>query len=383
MQRGSTSRLPRSSRLHATQRTAPSARWLRGVVVTPDAVVGPGAGSETGFSIAICTHNGAQRLPAVLNALALLEDPHVPTEVIVIDNASADETQAAAEEWSDELPELRVVHERRLGLSFARARAFEEARYEFVVFIDDDNLPRRDWLRVALATMSRSPRIVAAGGVAHGIWPPDTEPSFFSENQHLFACGPQADTRGPLDEGGAFLRGAGLVVRRSAWFRLIEAGFSPKLLDRQGAEVSSSGDVELSLALRLAGGTLYYEPDLVMDHVMTAARANPDYLRSLQRGNGAASVTLDAYWAALGLQRRGNWIRRSLHTARGLCGRIVRRPSRRFDAAEDLEIAYAVGRLRALLRLRSASDQHAAAMLDSGWRGSFFADKCQSALPPS
>jgi hypothetical protein len=49
------------------------------------------------------------------------------------------------------------------------------------------------------------------------------------------------------------LWGAGLCVRKTAWEGLVERGFRPKLTDRTGTQLTTGGDNEMCLALRLAG----------------------------------------------------------------------------------------------------------------------------------
>ena len=103
-----------------------------------------------GVTVAICTYNGAERLPATLKCLRVqVVPPEVLWEVIVIDNASADNgSEVALAYWSSEVPvPLRVVREERLGLSYARERAFAEAIYPIVLFVDDDNWLNSNWVR--------------------------------------------------------------------------------------------------------------------------------------------------------------------------------------------------------------------------------------------
>jgi len=55
-------------------------------------------------------------------------------EVIVVNNASTDNTTAVAVEFSS----ARVVNEPRKGTSSARNRGYEEARGDIVAFLDAD-----------------------------------------------------------------------------------------------------------------------------------------------------------------------------------------------------------------------------------------------------
>ena len=58
-------------------------------------------------SVVVPAFNAATTLPAQLEALAL-QQTSVPFEVIVVDNASTDDTAAVAASYTGRLPGLRV-----------------------------------------------------------------------------------------------------------------------------------------------------------------------------------------------------------------------------------------------------------------------------------
>lgn len=100
------------------------------------------------ISLALCTHNHADRLPVTLADLGRLVSPDSPWELIVVDNNCSDETPRllAQEDWRPQGVPVRVVREEKLGLSNARNRALNEARGEYLLFIDDDETPDPLWL---------------------------------------------------------------------------------------------------------------------------------------------------------------------------------------------------------------------------------------------
>src|SRR5262249_51860930 len=116
-------------------------------------------------SVLICSHNGKARIAATLEAVSKCE-ASFPVEVILIDNTSTDGTaQMASAVWGrlDTSFKFGVVFEPELGLSYARRRGVMEARYEFLVFCDDDNWLSRDYLSTAAEILS-GPGVGAAGG---------------------------------------------------------------------------------------------------------------------------------------------------------------------------------------------------------------------------
>ena len=111
----------------------------------------------TSLTLALCTHNHADRLARTLSALAQLVPPACAWQLLIVDNASTDDTPhlAAASDWRTPAMDVRVVREEKLGLSNARNRAIREATGEYIIFMDDDETPDPHWLgaheRVILA----------------------------------------------------------------------------------------------------------------------------------------------------------------------------------------------------------------------------------------
>src|SRR6185437_3196683 len=125
-----------------------------------------------GISVVVCTYNGAARLPQTLAHLAAQENTGaVAWEVLVVDNASTDDTAEVARRcWPADAPTpLRVVDEPRIGLSSARIRGFSEARYEIVSFIDDDNWVANDWISRVSETMSADSKLGAFNGLSYPV----------------------------------------------------------------------------------------------------------------------------------------------------------------------------------------------------------------------
>jgi glycosyltransferase involved in cell wall biosynthesis len=98
-----------------------------------------------GLSVIICSHDVGFRLAPTLAHLKKQNSPAAPWEVLVIDNASTDETAEFARScWQNGPAPLRVINESGLGVRYARESGFLEASYEFFGFVDDDNWVAQD-----------------------------------------------------------------------------------------------------------------------------------------------------------------------------------------------------------------------------------------------
>lgn len=256
---------------------------------------------NVGVSVVICCYNSASRLPQTLAHLAAqqatvgLMNP-VPWEVIVVDNASTDQTALLALNlWPADAPApLRVVQEPQLGLIHARIRGFCEARFELVSFIDDDNWPCPCWVATISGLMRQHPTVGACGGSLTAV-SERSLPTWFARYADSYAVGQQALGSGDVTTTRGYLWGAGLTIRKSAWEELHAAGFSPLLPGRSGALLSAGEDHEICLALRLAGWRLWYDERLQLQHYLPPQRLEWNYLRRLHRGFGASFVVLSIY----------------------------------------------------------------------------------------
>lgn len=323
---------------------------------------------QRGVSVVVCSHNGADRLPGTLAHLASQRVTRdLLWEVIVVDNASTDDTAGIARRhWVHEgSGSFRIVSEPRLGLNYARCRGFEVAKYAVVSFVDDDNWVSRDWVSLVADIMAGDSGIGACGGAAEAKCeiPP---PWWFDQYQSCYAVGPQSDQPGDVTWTKGYLWGAGLTVRKSAWQHLRQLGFHFLLTDRKGSELLSGGDMELCYALRLAGWTLWYDPRLSMHHYIPCSRLSWRYLRKMHRGFGVASATHKAYFVERdhpggGIQARlrGTWWCQAGVCAIRIMGQVFRfllTPSMREGHPAVLELESLVGTFIELGRRRALYD---------------------------
>lgn len=252
-------------------------------------------------TIVICSYNGALRLPETLKHLLVQDVPEdISWEVVVVDNASTDDTARVARSlWPVTFPvPLRVVSEPERGLSNARKRGITEARHELVSFLDDDNWVAPNWVRLVSEIMSAHPEVGACGGRSEAVF--DTSPPCWFHNfQHSYAVGPQSAVAGDITWKQAWndchLWGAGLTIRKSAWKLLTKSGFTLILSGRRGVSMASGEDYELCNALRLSGWRLWYEPMLTFRHYIPANKLTWKYIKSLYKGFGASNTGIDPY----------------------------------------------------------------------------------------
>ena len=260
----------------------------------------PSREAAVDWTIIICTHNGASRLPPTLQALAALSLR--PREIVLVDNASSDDSASVSQYWAERLGlPLRVVTERRAGLAWARLAGMRAARGSWLCFVDDDNELAVDYLEVATTRALADPQLGALGGRSR--LPADRRPPpWWPAHAASFAVG-QPHPRSAVLEPGMSLWGAGLCLRRAAADQLLHARWTPQLTGRLGARALSGDDSELCLAVQLLGWKLAYEHDLCLTHAIDPRRMQTDTLTRMHAAWGATQPVLRIYDRQLHGQR--------------------------------------------------------------------------------
>jgi glycosyltransferase involved in cell wall biosynthesis len=115
----------------------------------------------TDVSVVVPTRNRSELLAVTLRSVLRQRD--VDLEVLVVDEASTDDTRAMLAGLGD--PRIRVIrHETPQGVSTARNRGAAEAHGEWVAFTDDDDLWAPDKLARQLAAAEATNRDWAYAG---------------------------------------------------------------------------------------------------------------------------------------------------------------------------------------------------------------------------
>ena len=250
----------------------------------------------TGFSIVVCTHNGASRLPGVLEYLAALRYPAGQLQLVIVDNNSEDATGRVARDTWDALgapfPQA-LIREKQPGLANARRAAALLASRDWLLFCDDDNLLDPDYLAVAASVLTEHDDIGVLGGQGLPRFSAEV-PNWFYTFADGFAVGVQAAASGDISDRG-FVWGAGAIMRRDFLVGCYRGGVAPLLSGRRGARTLSGDDSELCKWYLAAGYRLWYEERLLFHHLIPAQRLRRDYLESLLQGFEAQRNVLKEY----------------------------------------------------------------------------------------
>lgn len=124
-------------------------------------------------SIVVPVHNAETFLQECLASLA--SQSYKDFEVLMVDDGSRDNSLAICREWAGKDSRFRVFSQENAGVSVARNRALQEAKGEYVCFVDADDVIAPDYLsrlldlsvdgRFPMCGYTRDKALLGSGGV--------------------------------------------------------------------------------------------------------------------------------------------------------------------------------------------------------------------------
>jgi glycosyltransferase involved in cell wall biosynthesis len=254
---------------------------------------------DKGISIIVCCYNSALRLPETLRYLAAQEVlSMIPWEVIIVNNASKDNTSDIAKlEWGKYhcKAAFKVIDQPIPGLSAAREKGIETSKFEYVLFCDDDNWLDKNYVNIAFETMESHPDTGIIGGQSSGFFEIQ-QPFWFQSFSQSYVVEKPMLSSGYLPEDREYLAGAGMLIRKGLYRNLKILGFNPILTGRNGKSLMSGEDYELCLLANYLGYRIYYEERLSLVHFMTKERLSWDYcIKMTTEGHAIPEIVFDLY----------------------------------------------------------------------------------------
>ncbi|MBI3877361.1 MAG: glycosyltransferase family 2 protein [Verrucomicrobia bacterium] len=216
------------------------------------------------MTVAICTRNRAALLREAVDSV--LSQLRPDTEVVIVDNASTDDTPAVAAAFAQSNGAVTVVCETELGLSVARNTALRVARGEFVIFLDDDATAEPGWLNCYAELFARPPveNLIGAGGAVFPRYDAPTprwlDPRANVLNWHPEPCAFKG-------RGGPW--GCNFALHRARTLAL--GGFNPAL-GRKGKGMGAHEETDLFEKLRREGGVFWWLPQARIRHRVASER---------------------------------------------------------------------------------------------------------------
>lgn len=235
-------------------------------------------------AVGFCTYNRSARLASLVDALRR-QTCDEPFEIVVVNNNSTDDTESVLARLAESagIP-LRWVTERAQGIVPARNRLLEEVRgSEFLLMLDDDEMPRPGWVQSALTAL-RDDKLECVGGRIRVCFDPVPRPrwlgpellGFLAEVDHGDAPRPIVDHETPVWTANVGYRMS--VFADGLRFDL--------RYSRVGKDVGGGEDVRMFDALLQQGRRMGYRPDMEVDHFVEPWRLQRGYFLRLHYSSG-------------------------------------------------------------------------------------------------
>lgn len=247
-----------------------------------------------GISVVLCCYNSAKRLPQTLSFLLAQQVPkEIKWEVILVDNVSTDDTcSVALKTWNNSSvqTEFRIAEQPIPGLSNAREKGIETARYSFILFCDDDNWLDPHYVARAYDFMMNDANIGVAGGLAIAA-PEPPVPLWLSQRISHYSVGSQE-----IFAFHHWVYGAGSICRKEIFLKLRELNWKQVTSDRLGDVYLYGGDNELCYMIKLMGYKIVYNGQLTFQHFIPQERLNEKYIEKSAYGSYLSEFFLYPYF---------------------------------------------------------------------------------------
>ncbi len=214
------------------------------------------------ISVVIPNWNGAQHLPVCLDSLSRQSYPH--TEVIVVDNASEDDSLAILSGY----PDIQVLAQpRNLGFTGACNVGLRAAHGAIKVLLNNDTETDPEWLSILADAFGKHPEI----GIAA------SKMLLFDRRDTLHTAGDYVTPDGLAHNRGVWTRDAGQYNRRVYVFSACggSAAYRAEMLEEIGLLDEdfffSFEDVDLAWRSQLAGWRCLFVPEAIVYHKLKAS----------------------------------------------------------------------------------------------------------------
>lgn len=268
--------------------------------------------SALDVDVILRTHNRAAMLPEAVASFFAADARGVNARLLVVDNASSDETQQVLQELRERYGDALVpLYEARPGPQHALNAALKQVRGEIVACFDDDERIVPGWLATIAREFADPATDYIAGPVLfpQGSSLPEWLPDGFNgalgfidhgRERRQFAPG----FHGMLTQGNCALRA--------------------KIFEEFGPypdEFNTAEDRWLNQWLIDQGKRGFYCPDFGVTHLLQSARVNRDYFRQWALREGRDLATCDTLLARPNmLAQRWYWRKIAGCAARRLVG---------------------------------------------------------------
>lgn len=226
------------------------------------------------LSLVIPAYNEADTIGSLLTSLQTELD-HIE-EIIVVDNASTDETADIVEGFRPSIPQLKMISEKRRGVVAARNAGFDLATGDIIGRLDADARAKPGWAKATRTFFDNADKSIGAGT---GFFDQYDMPLQFLHKKLL--C--KAFDHALKNDGNVHsLFGANMAVRAETWKEI-----RPLLLEQDGI----FDDLDITLCVKEVGKRSVVIPDM---HISASGRRMLSDTKTYAKFTAYMPATLEA-----------------------------------------------------------------------------------------
>jgi glycosyltransferase involved in cell wall biosynthesis len=246
------------------------------------------------ISIIIPVKNFERTIEKTFEYLLAVDYPHDKWEIVIADGGSTDSTIDIIKDWQKKYSFIKLVHvPNSPSPGYARNKALDIIKGEYVFFTDADCAPCRDWINQMLEVFKRDERIGAVGGEVYTLRvDPDNLVELWCQHFRFNMVAPRygfikegyfptlPEDPDPSEVGG----------HRAYFFGTCNVAYRRKAMEGARFWDNPTGeDMNFSFTHQRKGWRFYFLPSAKVDHMH---RANLKALRKVWVAYGRAHCPL-------------------------------------------------------------------------------------------
>lgn len=175
-------------------------------------------------------------------------------EIIVVDNNSTDKTKSIAEKMG-----AVVVMEKKQGMTHARNKGFESAKYRIIARCDADVIVPRNWIKKIKQNFETKGLDAFSGPIIYH--------DSFLKSASILPSYIYLESLRAISKGNRYLLGPNMAIKKSVWLKV------KKFVNLDDSKVHE--DIDLSLNIIKAGGKIGYDSSLAVKASSRRIKSKP------------------------------------------------------------------------------------------------------------
>jgi glycosyltransferase involved in cell wall biosynthesis len=241
-------------------------------------------------SIIICSYNRANYIGAALDALYIQTSGVDQFEAIVVDNNSTDGTPEVFATWRAIHPDGNFYYttETNQGASYARNTGASMAKNDWLCFIDDDAIAHKDFVQNIIKHINDQPFVHGFGGRIIPRYIP-AEPKWMSYYVASMVGNFDYSPIACAFKYGKYPLESNMIVSKKIFDQ--EGGFNTQLPGVVGTLRIGGEGKDLFYKILQLGHTIYYDPSIIVEHVVETKKLTSEYMYRVASGIGRGERT--------------------------------------------------------------------------------------------